>query len=415
MKTIQYICFSLLGLAMVAAKARGEDFRTNINPALIYFQAILLEPKLDAADHDYLFTNDWRGQKLPPKFGELVSDYNPEFKLLRRAVQSKVPCDWGIDTSEGPATLLPHLARFKAVTQTALLRARWDLQNGDSKAAADDLVAACVLGRNISRDGMVISALVQFAIQNLVRSVAMENLYQFSPAALQNLDSGIEAAPPIGTVSAAILSEKDILGGWLMRKIQELRQQNPGNDAKVMEGIHQLLPSFDEPTQIEPSKWARINQAAGGTSDGVIQLIADEKRMEEKLAAVTALPCVESEARLAELNTEFEHSTNPFAAENLSALKKARMRELRTLAESAMLHAAIQYKLHGQAGLESVADPCGQGPFAFQRFIFEGEDRGFELKSAYQGLGYPCGLIAVEKEGPPFYCDGPKLGQARTN
>jgi hypothetical protein len=57
-------------------------------------------------------------------------------------------------------------------------------------------------------------------------------------------------------------------------------------------------------------------------------------------------------------------------------------------------------------------DPCGNGPFAFQRFVFEGVDRGFELKSTYPGLGSPCALIFVEKEGTPFNIEEPHIGQA---
>ena len=37
MKTTNYLWFSLLGLALVGATAKGEEYRTNINPALIYF------------------------------------------------------------------------------------------------------------------------------------------------------------------------------------------------------------------------------------------------------------------------------------------------------------------------------------------------------------------------------------------
>ena len=75
------------------------------------------------------------------------------------------------------------------------------------------------------------------------------------------------------------------------------------------------------------------------------------------------------------------------------------MREFATLTDQAMVRAAVEYRLHGEAGLKSVSDPFGNGPFTFQRFVFEGVDRGFELKSAYAGLGYPCALIFVEKHG----------------
>jgi hypothetical protein len=80
-----------------------------------------------------------------------------------------------------------------------------------------------------------------------------------------------------------------------------------------------------------------------------------------------------------------------------------------------MVHAAVEFKLHGEAGLKSVMDPFGDGPFACQRFVFKGVDRGFELKSAYAGLGFPCAMIFVEKGGPAFYIEGPHEGQPKSN
>ena len=77
-----------------------------------------------------------------------------------------------------------------------------------------------------------------------------------------------------------------------------------------------------------------------------------------------------------------------------------------------MVRAAVQYKLNGEPGLKSVNDLYGQGPFAFERFVFEGVDRGFQFKSAYDGRGYPETLIFVEKVGPPFQVIGKNAGQA---
>jgi len=68
--------------------------------------------------------------------------------------------------------------------------------------------------------------------------------------------------------------------------------------------------------------------------------------------------------------------------------------------------------LHGEPGLQSVTDPCGQGPFAFERFVLEGVDRGFELKSAYEGRGFQEVLIFVEKDGPAFQVTGKNAGLA---
>jgi hypothetical protein len=68
--------------------------------------------------------------------------------------------------------------------------------------------------------------------------------------------------------------------------------------------------------------------------------------------------------------------------------------------------------LHGEPGLQSVTDPYGSGPFALRRFVFGGVDRGFELKSAYAGRGFPEVLIFVEKDGPPFQVNGKNAGKA---
>jgi hypothetical protein len=77
-----------------------------------------------------------------------------------------------------------------------------------------------------------------------------------------------------------------------------------------------------------------------------------------------------------------------------------------------MVHAAVEYKLHGEAGLKSVMDPFGKGPFVSQRFMFDGVDRGFELTSDYSFGKVPCGIIFVEKEGPPFSVSSPNIGKA---
>jgi hypothetical protein len=93
-------------------------------------------------------------------------------------------------------------------------------------------------------------------------------------------------------------------------------------------------------------------------------------------------------------------------------LEKCRLKEFRILVKLAMVRAAAEYELHGEAGLKSVTDPCGNGPFTFQRFVFNGVDRGFELKSVYDGQGSPEAFIFVEKTGAPFQVDGPRIGQA---
>ena len=64
--------------------------------------------------------------------------------------------------------------------------------------------------------------------------------------------------------------------------------------------------------------------------------------------------------------------------------------------------------------MKSVKDPCGTGPFGYERFVFEGVDRGFKLTSAYASLAYPNVQIFVQKDGPPFRSTGKLAGQPLT-
>jgi hypothetical protein len=115
-----------------------------------------------------------------------------------------------------------------------------------------------------------------------------------------------------------------------------------------------------------------------------------------------------------QFKAEVEQSANPLAGLSLPSWEKARRREFRIQVYLAMMRAAVEYKLHGEAGLQTISDPCGEGPFAFQRFVFQGVDRGFELRSANKTLGNEGVLIFVEKEGPAFRVNGPFVGQAIT-
>ena len=77
-----------------------------------------------------------------------------------------------------------------------------------------------------------------------------------------------------------------------------------------------------------------------------------------------------------------------------------------------MLHAAVEYKLHGEAGLNSVMDPLSNGPFKLEPFSFQGVRRGFKLVSPYAGASAPQAIIFVEKAGAPFQVSGIHIGEA---
>lgn len=414
MKPIKSLCLSLLVFTGAAGAVSGQPFATNINPALTYYQAFTVGPDYLQKDRDYLFTNEWRGQKLPDRLGELLAGYDLEFRLVRQAAQSTAPCDWGIDWSAGPGALLPHLARIKATANTARLRAMWDLQHDRQTNACQDLLAALALGRNGARDGSLIGALVEIAVEHIVCSTVAENFNQFSPETLQQLADGFNAPPARGTIAACIPME-EFCHDWMVGRAQELQTGNPGNDAQVMEDLRRKFEfetSTSDGSKETTNLWLQIVAAAGGTSDGVIKLLRETSPVYARLEKIEALPPAQYEEQMIQFSADVRSSSNPFMPVFFQAVEKWRPREFSALATLAMVQAAVQYKLHGDAGLQSVANPCGQGPFAFQRFIFDGVDRGFELNAACSGMGYPSMLIFVEKDGPPFLVYGKNAGKA---
>jgi hypothetical protein len=97
--------------------------------------------------------------------------------------------------------------------------------------------------------------------------------------------------------------------------------------------------------------------------------------------------------------------------ELFTVFDNCRKKEFATQSTIAMLRAGIEYKLRGAEGLQSVLDPCTGTPFDFERFIFEGVDRGFKLKSKYRGRDFDEVLIFVEKPGPLFQTTGKRAGE----
>jgi hypothetical protein len=410
MKYIKAIGGVAAVLAGTMLGARGQDFRMDINPALTYYRSFLLAPDpITDADRNYLDSNKGRSQAIPARFDAILAGYDRQFRLARQAANATVPCDWGIDWSPGPETLLPQLARVKMIAVMARYRARWELQQNRPDDARDDLLAAFVAGRNGSQDGSLIAVLVQLAVENLVSSAVAENFYQFPPETLEQLVAGMDAASAGGTASASIALERTFSQSWLPNRIQELQKQYPGDDAKVMATLGKIF----EPGDGGTNPWPRI-AAVAGNSDGLLRLASDMQPLYAQLVEILALPHGPFEDRVKQFDAQIQNSPNPLVTELIPAVEKSRAREFGGMETLAMVHAAVAYKLRGDEGFDNVMDPCGKGPFQMQRFVFQGVDRGFELKGAYSGRGFPEVMIFVEKEGSAFNVYGKNVGQPVT-
>jgi len=411
----------LASLAMVfQSLPAGETFRTDINPALLYYQGFSLRPELSQQEHDYLFTNEWRGRVLDERFTKLVSGFDNSFKLFWRAGKAQAPCDWGLDLTDGPEALLPGLAKAKLAAQTARLRAMCYLQNGRPEEARDDLLAAFILGRNVSKDRVLISTLVQFAIEAIVASSIAENFYQFPPETVDQLAAGLEAAPAQGLVADCIHAEDTSFSRYFTRKIEEFRADDQSRAlARIREVLARCLNSEEPPAvrgvRFEGSDGAvkadRLIATAGGTIEGLFRLFQELPPLYEQVEGILRLPPAEYEKPMAEFQSMVKAHPNPLVKEFFTLFDNCRRKEFAAQSTVAMARAGIAYKLRGEEGFRSVPDPCTGGPFEFERFVFEGVDRGFRLKSKFRGRDFDEILIFVEKPGPLFRTTGKLAGE----
>jgi hypothetical protein len=90
---------------------------------------------------------------------------------------------------------------------------------------------------------------------------------------------------------------------------------------------------------------------------------------------------------------------------------KVREKEFKAIAWGAMVRAAYELRVDPAQGLRTIPDPFGSGPFEYRRFVLDGTDRGFILRSELRNPDFPEVLIFAEKTGPAFYPDGPRAGQ----
>lgn len=404
-------CLILLWLAPGAARSATEPFRSDINPALLYWQAFALWPSLPDADHDYVFNTDWRGRPMEERFGELVRRYDSSFKLLHRAVQARVPCEWGYDLTFGPEAELPGLAKAKAAAQVARLRVPWHLHQGDQAAARDDLVASYVLGRQVSQDGILISALVQHAIESIVTAAIAENFYKFSPETLRQILNGIDASPPRGTIAQCIPMERVSFRDWLVRKMESI-QANAATETQAQAQIRAVVEALIASGPWPDSKRIdEIMQASGGTVPGMIAYIKQVDALYDEADAIMTLPYAKFQEKIKGFMQAIEDHPNRFVHVFFPVFENVRYKEFAAEVTLAMLRAGIEYRLGGEPALKRFQDPLFQEPFAFRRVTMDGTDLGFELKSRMTARAFDEVVIFIEKPGPSIQVIGKNAGR----
>ena len=296
--------------------------RTDINPALLYFQAFNKFPELEAAESKLLATA--AAGPVSDEERAVASLFDTPFKLLRQARTMKAPCDWGSDIADGPQAFVPNLIKIRTAAHVASFRARIALADGQQTQARDELLAVSALGRNAAVGSSLVGTMIQVAVDRMVLDFISAHFSELKAQTRADLAAGLNGPPARQTVADAMANEQAGIQDWLIGKLEEFRGTKT-DDAKVLDQFRGLMAdTFASETDLAD----RIIEVAGGTPAGVIAYI---KRVEPFYAQSLRIARA-SESDIKRETDEFEkainNTTNLLARVVLPNIVRARTREL---------------------------------------------------------------------------------------
>lgn len=213
-------------IALLGSTVRGDQPTPTPNAALLYWPALyhLTHALNEAADTDlatiYL---GGVGDEVPTAKNFVASAVEYVDALIDASKGNS--CDWGIDLSQGPMLLMPHLGPMRQGACLLRADARLKGEAGDHAGAAGDLAAILRMARHVAAgDAPLISALVELSIFSLAEDEAQywldRGLFDVpDKSALRNALAPFEGSDPFG-VRASIAADRDMYVEWLRRSYQ---------------------------------------------------------------------------------------------------------------------------------------------------------------------------------------------------
>jgi hypothetical protein len=236
--------------------------------------------------------------------------------------------------------LIDQLGPARALFSLMMLQARADEANGDERAAAHDLIATIALGRNISKEPVIISGLVGIMVEEHATKALAKKLTTMPLDARGELRKEYESLPEPIKFSEIIRGEQGLAPQLLAR---QMGAAAPGE-------IKKLSPLYDAAAK-----------AADESPDKFSQLVQDAAKATGSDLAVVTAPAF----------------NGPFQTYR------------RLQIERALFLAAFDVCDNGAQSIQKTSDPAGEGPFKF-----EATQSGFKLSSALTDKeGKPVTLI----------------------
>ena len=377
---------------MLAADPPGgtppaADSSASLNAALIYWQAFAAMPTLPD-EHQQKFDAAIKTVDTP-----VTEELRPTMALfglslgeLQRARTAPV-CDWQLNYEAGPQLLLPHLQKARELSRAALLRARLRFAAGEADAAVEDVVAVLKMARDSGRSPLLISLLVDIAIEKMAGEVLAANLPRLQAGQLDQLAVALNQLPPTATFADCVRCEGRIFGGWLERRVEAeaAKLADPQAGGQVITAIQRegILSGDGEPDAATPEGQRQRDLLQSLTLAEVRESLRRLRVDYEDMAKITSLNHADQATRWTEFEAGLaaarklgnrEDLLRIFSVALLPAVSKVYQREEQLHVRRNLLDLAVQVQRHGPEALQA-ARTYGNSKVEYRRTA-----AGFELQ-----------------------------------
>jgi len=374
-----FLPLALFPVCPAAAQAPDAKSDAGANAAMKYWQAFALLPTLDE-DQAKLLQNWKEAPILEGSAAQKLIDASRMCRVYLHRGAKLQRCDWNLDYEDGPGLFMSHCPRSRNLARLALLHARHEFEQGHCKAGWEDVTDVLKLGRHLEMDPMIIPNLVAYAVERNAIEAAAPYLPELK-LVLPQAASVVLAAPPAGqTLSQMVLFERQISLQWLIRRLKESEQHQPGSWQHVWK-------EFFSPE----NRSSRDLREAAKSFDQAVKMLEDALPYYDQMAKVAALPWKELDAQLPEFLKKVD-ADSPMASYFLAGLGDTRHAQRLAQTEMALFKAALAVVEGGPDKLKDIKDPYGDGPFAYRAL-----GRGFELKSTLLYKGKPVTLVVGQR------------------
>ncbi|MFO0930057.1 MAG: hypothetical protein U0736_24040 [Gemmataceae bacterium] len=364
-----------LVLSLLTTAAGAAD--PPANAALTYWPGFALLPRLE--EKHWKILGDLETVKLDREADQLVRSAGQTLRFLHHG--AAIPrCDWDLPYEDGFHMLLIHVDKGRTVGRLALLRARQRFERKEYRAGADDALATIALARHLAADRVIVTLLVQTAMEEQAIHLLARHLPSADAATRTAVRDRLDRLPPPGTLRAALETERsmvfrmrDALVALSKKPAVQFRKEaaalaEPYADTDAGKKLRTTITGLAE---VSPAAITRLFQPSADYYDALVKL--------------AELPPDEAVKRLTARQEAMK--TDPVGGIFLPQMATVFHRVAQGKVRALLLRTGIEILEKGDAAAKAVRDPYGSGSVGYRTV-----SGGFELSSQLTVKGKPLTL-----------------------